>query len=73
MTISYPLALPATLKPLSINMRAINAVARSVSPFTFAGNSYAYAGQTWQVDVALPPMKRSAAEVWLAWLVSLRG
>jgi uncharacterized protein involved in outer membrane biogenesis len=27
----------------------------------------------WQADVTLPPMHRSDAERWIAWLVSLRG
>jgi len=27
----------------------------------------------WQADITLPAMKRSDAEKWIAWLVSLRG
>jgi hypothetical protein len=58
---------------MSVELTAINAVAYSKSPFTFAGQAHAYSGQTWQADVTLPPMKRADAEQWIAFLVSLRG
>jgi len=73
MPITYPLSLPSHTGLRSIELRATNAVAYSRSPFTFAGQSLAYPGQMWQADVTLPPMKRADAEVWVAWLVSLRG
>lgn len=73
MTISYPLALPSHTGLRAIELRATNAVAYSRSPFTFAGQAFAYPGQMWQADVTLPPMKRDDAEQWVAWLVSLRG
>jgi hypothetical protein len=73
MAISYPLSMPTNTRIRSIELRAVNAVAYSRSPFTFAGQAFAYAGQMWQADVTLPPMKRAEAEQWLAWLVSLRG
>lgn len=73
MAISYPLALPSHTGLRAIELRATNAVAYSRSPFTFAGQAFAYPGQMWQADVTLPPMKRADAEQWVAWLVSLRG
>lgn len=73
MTISYPLSLPTHTGIRSINLRAINAVAYERSPFTFAGQAQASAGQMWAADVTLPPMKRADAEQWVAWLTSLRG
>jgi len=73
MAISYPLTMPTVTGIATIEMRAINAVAYSRSPFTFAGQVHAYAGQMWQADVSLPPMRRGDAEVWLSWLVSLKG
>ena len=51
----------------------MNSVAYERSPFTFAGQAQASAGQMWLADISLPPMKRSDAEAWVAWLVSLRG
>jgi hypothetical protein len=43
------------------------------SPFTFKGQAHAYAGQMWEADITLPTMKRSDAEQWVSWLISLRG
>lgn len=73
MTISYPLTLPTHTGIAAISLRAVNAVVYSRSPFTFAGQAFAYPGQMWQADVTLPPMKRADAEQWVAWLLSLRG
>lgn len=73
MSINYPLSLPQTNAIRSIELRTINAVAYSRSPFTFSGQVHAYAGQMWQADVTLKPMRRSDAEEWISWLVSLKG
>lgn len=73
MAIVYPLSLPQTNAIKVVDFRAINAVAYSRSPFTFAGQAHAYSGQMWQVDITLKPMRRSDAEVWIAWLIALRG
>ncbi len=73
MATTYPLTLPTVTGARSVNLRAINAVALSQSPFTFAAQSQAFSGQMWAADVSLPPMKRSDAAVWVSWLVSLRG
>lgn len=73
MAITYPLSLPTHVAPRTIELRAVNAVAYSISPFTFAGQAHAYAGQMWQVDIALPQMRREHANIWIAWLVSLKG
>ena len=73
MAISYPLALPTHTGFSEVELRASNAVAYSRSPFTFAGQAFAYSGQMWQADITLPPMRRADAEQWIAWLVSLRG
>lgn len=73
MAITYPLALPTHTGLASIELRAMNAVAYSRSPFTFAGQVHAYTGKAWQADISLPAMKRSDAEQWVAWLISLKG
>lgn len=72
MAITYPLSLPSG-GFASINLRAVNAVAYSQSPFTYSGQVHAYAGQMWEADISLPPMQRAVAEEWIAFLVSLRG
>jgi hypothetical protein len=56
-----------------MELRATNAVTVERSPFTYASQAQASAGQMWQADVTLPPMTRADAEQWVAWLVSLRG
>ena len=73
MAISYPVALPTHTGIAQIELRAVNAVAYSQSPFTFAGQAHAYQGQMWQADVSLPPMHTADAEQWLGFLLSLRG
>lgn len=73
MAITYPLSLPTATGIAQIEIRAVNAVAYSRSPFTFSGQAHAYSGQMWTADVSLPPMKRDDAEQWIAWLISLRG
>lgn len=73
MAISYPLSLPTVTSIRNIELRAINAVAYSQSPFTFSGQAHAYQGQMWQADITLPPMSVAQAEQWLGFLLSLRG
>ena len=73
MAITYPLSLPNQTTIRSVEFRAVNAVAYSQSPFTFAGQTHTYSGQQWQIDITLKPMRRDDAETWVAWLLSLRG
>lgn len=73
MTITYPLALPATPKAKRVTLRMMDVVAMSRSPFTGQSQVYAHAGQWWEADVSLPSMIRASAEPWLAFLASLRG
>lgn len=73
MAITYPLALPTNIGIGSIQLRATNAVAYSRSPFTFAGQAHAYSGEIWEADVTLPPLNKTDAEAWIAFLMSLRG
>lgn len=73
MTISYPLTLPTESGIATINLRAINAVAISESPFTFKQQVIEHSGQRWEAEVAMPPMLRADAEAWVTFLVSLRG
>lgn len=73
MATSYPLTLPTVTGIRSVSIRAMNAISVSRSPFTFASQSQAFAGQMWAADISLPPMKRSDAAVWVSWLISLRG
>ena len=73
MAISYPLSLPTHTRMAQVDLRAINVVAYGRSQFTFAGQAHVYPGKMWSIDVTLPPMKRTDAEKWVAWMVSLKG
>ena len=73
MAITYPLTLPSHTGIAQIELRAVNSVVYSQSPFTFQGQAHSYNGDMWQADVSLPPMKRADAEQWIAFLISLRG
>ena len=74
MAITFPLTLPTHTGIRNVSFRANNAVAYSMSPFTFAGQAHQYAGQMWEADITLPPIRdRADAEQWNAFLMSLNG
>ncbi len=73
MAISYPLTIPTNIGMSSIELRAVNTTAVSVSPFTYKQQTYSYDGEKWEADITLPPMNRDDAESWVSFLMSLRG
>ena len=73
MAISYPITLPTNIGMSSIELRAVNTTAVSVSPFTYKQQTYSYDGEKWEADITLPPMNRDDAESWVSFLMSLRG
>lgn len=73
MAISYPLALPTNIGIASIELRAKNTVAVSMSPFTYKQQTQSYDGEMWEADISLPPMNRDDAEAWISFLMSLKG
>lgn len=73
MAIAYPLAFPTHTGVRGISLRTTNSVSFSKSDYTFQGQALHWGGEMWNADVTLPPMKRADAEVWIAWLTSLRG
>lgn len=73
MAITYPLTFPTQTGIATVNLHAINAVAISSSPFTYKQQVVAHSGQRWEAEISLPPMKRADAEVWVAFLLSLKG
>lgn len=72
MPISYPLNFPA-VGVRSVNIRAKSVVGLSASPFTGQQQVYKHAGQWWEMEVSLPPMKRADAEQVASFLVKLNG
>lgn len=73
MAISYPLSLPTASGIARVNLRAVNSVSISESPFTFKQQVIAHTGQRWEAEISMPPMQRADAEQWIAFLVSLNG
>ena len=73
MALSYPLATPTTIGIESIELRAINAVAVSQSPFTYKQQVISHGGQKWEASVNIPSVHRDKAAEWKAMLVGLKG
>ena len=73
MSIVYPLSIPTTIGIENIELRAVNAVATSQSPFTYKQQIVQHTGQRWEAAITIPPVKRDLAEEWVAFLLSLKG
>ncbi len=73
MALSYPLATPTTIGIESIELRAVNAVAVSQSPFTYKQQIVSHGGQKWEASVNIPSVHRDKAAEWKAMLVGLKG
>lgn len=73
MSITYPLSTPTSIGIAEITLRARNAVAISESPFSFSQQIVRHAGQRWEADVSLPPVRKDLLAPWLSMLIALRG
>jgi len=73
MAISYPISIPDTIGIESIELRAINAVSTSQSPFTYKQQVISHTGQRWEASVAVPLVRKDLAAAWKAFLLSLKG
>lgn len=73
MAVTYPLDIPNTIGIESIELRAINAVATSQSPFTYKQQIVAHQGQRWEASVSIPTVRRDLAAEWKAFLTALKG
>jgi len=73
MALTYPLATPTTIGIESIELRAVNAVAVSQSPFTYKQQIVSHGGQKWEASVSIPSVHRDKAAQWKAMLVGLKG
>lgn len=73
MALSYPLATPTTIGIESIELRAVNAVAVSQSPFTYKQQIVSHGGQKWEASINIPSVHRDKAAEWKAMLVGLKG
>ena len=73
MAITFPLALPTITGQRGITLRQCSTTALSRSPFTRQTQVQRHAGQWWEADITLPPMRRDSAEEWIAFLAALNG
>ncbi|HVL35862.1 MAG TPA: hypothetical protein VM489_09355, partial [Burkholderiales bacterium] len=72
MALAYPLAMPAR-GPRRIGIYPVSAAGASVSPFTFAQQTYVHQGERWEAELELGDMDRDAGEEWAAFLCALNG
>jgi hypothetical protein len=74
MSIVYPLSLPTSIGIESIELRAVNAVATSQSPFTYKQQIVSHQGQRWEASVSVASnIRRDLAAPWKAFLTALKG
>ena len=73
MAITYPLDTPASIGIESIEIRAVNSVAISQSPYTYKQQVVSHGGQKWEASVSIPSVRRDKAAQWKAMLVALKG
>jgi hypothetical protein len=73
LAVTYPLNTPTSIGIESIEIRAINVVSTSQSPFTFKQQVVSFPGQRWEASVSIPQVHRQLAAPWKAFLTSLKG
>lgn len=73
MAISYPRSFPTHIGPTSFRISRFKAHGMSTAPTSLVPQIYDYTGARWELEVALPPMKRVDAAPWQGWLTSLNG
>lgn len=73
MAITYPLSLPTSIGIAQIELRAVNAVGMSMSPFTFSQQTVVHQGQRWEASISIPTTRREYTAPWKAFLTALRG
>lgn len=73
MALSYPRPQPTSIGIEQITFRAVNAVGRTESPFTYKQQIFQHYGTKWEVDVVIPSLRKDVTDAWLAMILSLRG
>ncbi len=73
MAISYPLSHPTTIGFESIEIRAVNAVTTSQSPFTYKQQVVSHGGQRWEASITIPAVRKDLNAEWKAFLTALKG
>jgi len=73
LAVIYPLNTPTSIGIESIELRTVNAVATSQSPFTYKQQVVSHQGQRWEASVSIPAVHRQLAAPWKSMLVALKG
>jgi len=73
MAITFPISTPTSIGIGSIDIRAVNAVATSQSPFTYKQQVITHQGQRWEASVNIPSVRRDLAAPWKSFLTKLKG
>jgi len=67
------ISIPTTPNFIKSNFTLVRTVGTTVSPFTGKTKTQEYDGVFWIAEVSLPPMERSTAAEWQAFLLELNG
>lgn len=67
------IAIPTTPGFVRASMRLINTVSATTSPFSGKTRTQQFDYVAWQMDLALPPMKRDQARQWQSFFLKLNG
>lgn len=70
---TYPLTLPASAKPSSVDLRLRRTTAMTESPFTLGQQVHEHQGARWEMEMTFPPMQRADAYRLQAFISALRG
>lgn len=73
MPITYPLEFPSELYTKSLQVKQVNSVSRSESPFDLSDTVYDWGGEMWAIEGPLPPMLRDSAASYIAFVAKLKG
>lgn len=69
---TYPISPPNNhITSMVLTLDFANALTES--PMSYASQVYDWGGIRWKLNFTLPPLKREAAEEWIAFILALRG
>lgn len=73
MAITFPRTFPTSPRPTRIEFTPRKVVGMNTAPGSLVTQTYEWPGERWEAQVTMPPMHGDDAEVWVAWIISLRG
>jgi hypothetical protein len=74
MSITFPRSdSPSSPKPNAVALTQQSTTGVVTSPFTGTAQVVEWPAEWWAMELAFPPMKRTDAEAWIAFLQSMRG